>query len=179
MNYKKYNDTGAVQNDNGEIIFPGSAGWDKYLEWVAAGGILERADQPPIELRRAEVWAKVKSKRAQCEAGDVFVQGNWFQVDADSRIRMMRLEMKAIDLTTAGAKPDDVLAVAGYPISWKTSDNKQVPMTVSLAIDLPGAIEILDAMAFGRSAQLSAEIEKSDDPESIDIESGWPKIYEP
>lgn len=40
MNYKKYNQTDAVQHENGEIIFPGANGWGKYQEWLSQGNVL-------------------------------------------------------------------------------------------------------------------------------------------
>lgn len=53
MNYKKYNQTDAVQNENGEIIFPGASGWDKYQEWLKSGGVLqvEEEKRTPEQLQ--------------------------------------------------------------------------------------------------------------------------------
>ena len=50
-------------------------------------------------------------------------------------------------------------------------------MTADLAQSIVEAIKMLDAQAFARAETLRAQIEASEDPESIDITSGWPVIY--
>jgi hypothetical protein len=47
MTYKKYNQTEAVQRDDGEIIFPGSNGWDSYQQWLSAGNAIEPSEEMP------------------------------------------------------------------------------------------------------------------------------------
>jgi len=134
---------------------------------------------PTIEQRREAVWEAVKAERTHRVNGGVQVGGHWYHSDVDSRVQHMRLADKAATLLAGGGTGADVLQVAGQPIAWKTLANDLVPMTAALAVAIVEAIEVLDALAFARAEALRAQIEASEDPESIDITSGWPAIYEP
>ena len=152
-------------------------------KWNGAGFDLEAipvdpAPEPPtLAERRAIRWDQVKAERKRRTEGGVFVSTHWFQTDSDSRIQFLRLDQKATNALAAGGQPTDLLTVAGQDIYWKTYDNGLVPMTVALAQGIALAVEVLDAMAFARGEQLRAQIEVSEDPESIDITAGWPSTY--
>ncbi len=137
------------------------------------------APAPTIEQRREARWEAVKSERKSRVNGGVLVAGHWYHTDVDSRVQHMRLDGKAAALLAAGGTGADVLQVAGQPIAWKTLANDLVPMTAALAVAIVEAIEVLDALAFARAETLRAQIEASEDPESIDITSGWPAVYDP
>lgn len=149
----------------------------KYAAWLDAGNTPEPAPQDSIESRRVAVWAQVKVERKRRTEGGVLVNTHWFQTDPDSRIQFLRLDQKASAALVAGGQSTDMLTVAGQDIYWKTYDNGLVPMTVALAQGIALAVEVLDALAFARGEQLRAQIEVSDNPESIDITTGWPGIY--
>lgn len=134
---------------------------------------------PSLEQRREAVWEAVKSERKSRVSGGVLVSGHWYHTDVDSRVQHMRLADKAAALLAGGGVGADVLQVAGQPIAWKTLANDLVPMTAALAVAIVDAIEVLDALAFARAETLCAQIEASEDPESIDITSGWPAVYDP
>lgn len=140
-------------------------------------------DAPPtaatLEQRRAACWEAVKEERSRRKDGGVQAGGHWFQTDSDSRIQLMRLDSKATAAIAAGGLPTDVLTVAGQPIYWKTTDNGLVPMTVALAQGVVSAVEVLDALAFARAETLRAQIMASNNPESINITTGWPAVYGP
>ncbi len=152
-------------------------------EWSGANFDLEEIpaepepEPPTLVERRAIRWEQVKVERKRRTDGGVLVNTHWFQTDADSRIQFLRLDQKAANAMAAGGLLTDLLTVAGQDIYWKTYDNGLVPMTVALAQGIALAIEVLDAMAFARGEQLRAQIEVSEDPESIDITTGWPVIY--
>lgn len=131
----------------------------------------------PIADRRAAVWERVKAERTRRQNGGVQVSGHWFQTDQTSRIQLMRLDMKATAALAGGGAASDVLTVVAQPIAWKTWENGVVPMTVGLAQGIATAIEVLDALAFGRGEVLRQQIEASSDPESLDITTGWPVIF--
>ncbi len=134
-------------------------------------------EPPTLAERRAVRWEQAKIERKRRTDGGVLVNTHWFQTDSDSRIQFLRLDQKASAALAAGGQPTDLLQVAGQPIYWKTYDNGLVPMTVSLAQGIAVGIEVLDALAFARGEQLRAQIEVSEDPESIDITAGWPPVF--
>lgn len=156
---------------------PANTDYAAYLAWVDAGNTPEPAPEVPIEARRAAVWEQAKAERKRHTDSGVLVNTHWFQTDRDSRIQFLRLDQKASTALAAGGQPTDLLQVAGQDIYWKTYDNGLVPMTVALAQGIALAVEVLDAMAFARGEQLRAQIAASDDPESIDITTGWPPTY--
>lgn len=140
---------------------------------------IEIANPPPtLGARREAVWEAVKAERKRRVSGGVQVAGHWYHTDVDSRVQHMRLDAKAAALLADGGSVEDVLTVAGQPVYWKTLSNGLVPMTAGLAQAIPAAIEVLDALAFARAEALRTQIEASEDPESIDISTGWPAIYE-
>lgn len=158
----------------GELATEDSAA---YQAWLAGGGVPEPVLQPTLPQRRDAVWERVKAERTRRQSGGVLVTGHWFQTDQNSRIQLMRLDMKASAALAGGGTTSDVLTVAGQPLQWKTWENGLVPMTVGLAQGIAAAVEILDALAFGRGEVLRQQIEASSNPEAIDITTGWPAIY--
>lgn len=132
---------------------------------------------PSLEMRREARWEAVKAERTHRVNGGVIVAGHWYHTDVDSRVQHMRLDAKAAALLADGGSTEDVLAVAGHPVYWKTLSNGLVPMTAGLAQAIPVAIEVLDALAFARAETLRTQIETSSDPDSIDITTGWPSTY--
>lgn len=154
----------------------------RYEYNIHTGEMIELPDLPPelppIEQRRAAVWERVKAERTRRVNGGAQVAGHWYHTDVDSRVQHMRLDAKASALLADGGSVEDVLTVAGQSIYWKTLSNGLVTMTAGLAQAIPVAIEVLDALAFARAETLRAQIEVSENPEAIDISSGWPAIYE-
>lgn len=138
-----------------------------------------QAPEPPpsLDQRRVTVWEQIKAERSRRENGGVLAGGHWFQTDSDSRIKVLRLEAKAVAALAAGGAAGDVLTVAGQPIYWKTTENGLVPMTVSLAQEIMTGIEVLDALAYTRAEVLRAQVMASADPEAIDLTTGWPPVY--
>lgn len=145
--------------------------------WDGDAWEVRAATQTPIEDRRATRWEQVKVERTRRENGGVQLGGHWFQTDADSRIRFMRLDAKASSALAAGGTPSTVLTVGGQDLHWKTEENELVPMTAGLAQSIATAIENLDAAAFARGEALRAQVNASDSPESIDITTGWPLVF--
>jgi hypothetical protein len=153
----------------------------RYEHNISTGETVELPDLPqtpvPLADRRAAVFERVKAERTRRQVGGVQVSGHWFQTDQNSRIQLMRLDMKASAALAGGGTSTDVLTVAGQPLQWKTWENGLVPMTVALAQGIASAVEILDALAFGRGEVLRQQIDASTNPEAIDITTGWPPIF--
>lgn len=152
--------------------------YQEYLVWLVAGNTPAPLDVASIDERRAAVWLQIKSERTRRENGGVQVGGHWFQTDADSRIRFIRLDAKAAAALASGGTAATVLNVAGQDLRWKTAENALVPMTAGLAQSIATAIENLDAAAFARGEVLREIVDASDDPELVDIDSGWPEILQ-
>lgn len=146
-------------------------------QWEAARAAADTPPTPTLAERRAAAWEQVKAERKRRTDGGVLVNTHWFQTDPDSRIQFLRLDQKASAVLAAGGQPTDMLTVAGQDIYWKTYDNGLVPMTAALAQGIALAVEVLDAMAFARGEQLRAQVEVADNPEDVDIRTGWPVIY--
>lgn len=157
---------------------PGNADRQAYLIWLAQeGNVTQPLDVVPIQERRAAVWALVKAERHRREYGGVFAGGHWFQTDVESQIKHQSNLIDAKDALAAGGTVNDVLTIAGQPVGWKTFDNGVVPMTIGLAQAIAQAIKIQTALAYVRGQALQAQIDASDNPESIEITTGWPPIY--
>ena len=153
----------------------------RYEYNIQTGETIELPDLPPvsvpIETRRADVWEKVKAERARREYGGVQVTGHWFQTDLESQIKHQSNLIDAKEILAGGGTNADLLTIGGQPVGWKTFDNGIVPMTVGLAVEIAGAIKIQTAISYARGQALYAEIMASEDPESIDITTGWPPVY--
>lgn len=138
---------------------------------------IDIANSKTIESRRAAVWERVKVERSRREYGGVQVAGHWFQTDLESQIKHQSNLIDAKDILAGGGTNADLLTIGGQPVGWKTFDNGVVPMTVGLAVGIAGAIKIQTAIAYARGQALYAEIMASEDPEGIDITTGWPPVY--
>lgn len=151
--------------------------------WTGFSFAVEAIPTPEPEVkalaeRRAAVWSQIRVERTRRENGGVQVAGHWFQTDVDSRIRFIRLDAKAAAALASGGTAATVLTVAGQDLHWKTAENGLVPMTAGLAQSIATAIENLDAAAFARGEVLREIVDASDDPELVDIDSGWPEILQ-
>lgn len=123
------------------------------------------APQATLAARRARLWEDVKIAREHRRQAGVFVAGHWFHSNDTSRIQQIGL----------------VLMGAGIPagLLWRTMDNGEVPMTQTLAGQIFQAVATSDALHFQAAKDLRALIEASSDPESVNLEQGWPASYTP
>lgn len=149
-----------------------------YQAWLDAGNTPELTPEDSIEQRRETRWTDVKAERSRREYGGVQVAGHWFQTDLESQIKHQSNLIDAKDILAGGGTNTDLLTIGGQPVGWKTFDNGVVPMTVGLAIGIAAAIKVQTALSYARGQTLYAEIMASDNPESIDITTGWPPVYE-
>ena len=139
-------------------------------KWSGAQFVLEPvpvdtpAPVPTIEQRRAAVWERIKSERETRRQSGVLASGHWFHSNDTSRIQQIGLVMMG-----AGIPPG---------LMWRTMDNGEVPMTQALAGAIFQAVAASDSAHFEAAKVLRAQVEASNDPESIDITTGWPAIYE-
>lgn len=123
-----------------------------------------RADADLL-ARRAEMWEKVKIIRQARRQQGVFASGHWFHSDDTSRIQQIGLVMMGANIPAG--------------LMWRTMDNGEVLMTQQLAGAIFQAIATSDAIHFQVAKDLRALIDLSNEPESVDINSGWPPVWEP
>lgn len=165
----------AVRNDEITDLSPFQQALD---QWEAARSAADAPPEPPtLAERRAAAWERVKAERSRREYGGVLVSGHWFQTDPESQIKHQSNLIDAKDILAGGGTNTDLLTIGGQPVGWKTYDNGVVPLTVGLAVAIAGAIKVQTALAYARGQALYAQIMTSDDPESIDITTGWPPTY--
>lgn len=157
---------GVFDNESGKLLSRGSPGWRDYLRWLAEGNELGQPAPPPtpsIEERRDAMRARINTLRARRLAGGLTYEGNVYDTDEASRANLT-----AVVAAVAAGIPLPV----GF--TWRTSDNRDVPFDALGLIALGGAMLAHGEACYARSWQLKAEVDSSEAPESIDIESAWP-----
>jgi hypothetical protein len=115
-----------------------------------------------LNLKRLQVWEKIKSLRESRKAGGVQVAGNWFHSDEPSRVQQLGLVMMGSNLP---------------PLQWKTLSGSFVTMTPTLALGIFQAVATHDTNTFAKAEQHRAAVNASSDPLNYDYTTGWPVIY--
>lgn len=132
-------------------------------------------EPPTLSERRAAVWEKVKAIRQEkTERGGFFAAGKWFHSDVFSRTQQLGLIIAAQQFVATGGQPTD--PIPGVP-PWSTLDNTTIVLTPAVVSQFLPAFSTQEGAMFSFAASLRQQIEVSDDPESIDITTGWPAIY--
>lgn len=62
-------------------------------------------------------------------------------------------------------------------LMWKTMSGEFVQMTQTLAGQIFAAAAAQDAALFAYCEQVQGHLASAEQPEAIDIESGWPETY--
>ena len=120
------------------------------------------------------VWESIKKKRDACKYAGVFVSGNWFHSDAESRIQWMALKDTGREMIDSGSDMNEVIRLKGVEVLWKTLTGNFVPVTIQLSFDVNQAVKELDALAFATAEYHSAAMRQTQDPLSYNFETGWP-----
>jgi hypothetical protein len=176
--YKHRDDGSVIRVADGATIPPDPANSDyaEFLVWQEAGGESDPEFPPPtLDQRRAAVIAAIGARAAEAIAAgapyvsrDASVTGR-LDVDEASTGRIAAMA------TFAGFSKDGVAAWGPPYTFWILADNSEAPLGtwqdgLALAIQAGGYVGavILHARALKNSVLASA------DPESLDIEAGWP-----
>jgi hypothetical protein len=132
-----------------------------------------------LALIRSDIWIAIKSIRtSRILDGGVLVAGtDWYHTDIVSRSQYQQLLTKARDLTASGSPDTTTLTTAQGPVYWKLMDNRFMPMTIARIRLVVAAIEDQEAFTFAYGEALRASVYASNDPESININTGWPVIF--
>lgn len=134
---------------------------DKTWVGLAEGAYVDVVDD--VAGARAQVWERIKARRDAIQDGGVQVGGKWFHTDTKSRVQQLAL------LSLGQGLPQG--------IQWKTMDNTFVELTPTLVQQLFGASIAREQAVFTRAEVLRAAAEASDNPDAIDIGSGWPASF--
>lgn len=117
-----------------------------------------------LALLKNNRWEAIKAERdRRTHQGGYRVETKWYHSDTFSRSQQLGLVMMGQNIPSG--------------LMWKTMDGSFVEMTPQLAQDIFVAATISDTTIFDYAESLKQLVLASDQPESIDIYSGWPESY--
>lgn len=117
-----------------------------------------------LQEQKDYVWEQIKAERDRRKTEGGYKVGNyWYHSDTFSRTQQIGLVMIGQNL------PANLM--------WKTMSGEFVNMTPSLAAQVFQAAVTSDVTIHAIAEQKRQAANESSDPLSIDVMSGWPKIY--
>lgn len=138
---------------------------DHYEQQWEVVAVQQAESDSRLAASRAARWDEIKSIRdAKTQNGGFPSDGKWFHSDIFSRIQQ-------IGLTIMGN---------GVPpgLQWKTMDGSKVPMNPAKAGAVFAAAAAQDLALFAHAEALKAAVDAAEDPDSVDIQAGWPQTFE-
>lgn len=117
-----------------------------------------------LAAERADLWEQIKAERdRRAQEGGYQAAGKWFHSDTFSRTQQIGLTMMGASIPAG--------------LMWKTMDGSFIEMTQALAGQVFAAAAASDAALFAYAESLRALINAAEDPQTINIRSGWPPMY--
>lgn len=152
--------------------------WDNPSEAVSK----ETLDGLFLVIARNETWELVKQYRDKRKFMGIYVDGNWYHNDSDSRTQWLGLKDKARDVLNNGGSMQSVLTInhptyGVVPIQWSTMSGTLVPVTVQLAFNIVEKTGDLDGLLYGIGQYHKAQIFNSQLPEEYNYKTLWPPVY--
>ena len=141
--------------------------WEKCYEVVP---LFSEQDQQQaladnLSKKKSQKWEAIKTKRnTLTQTGGYKVLGNWFHSDTFSRSQQLGLVLMGASIPTG--------------LQWKTMQGTFVEMTTALAQVVFQAAAVQDNLLFTYAEQLNQQVQASTNPDSVDIEQGWPETYQ-
>jgi hypothetical protein len=123
----------------------------------------------PLDVAKAELRTKVNDKRNELEVGGFPYMGKVFDSDPRSFYR----------ITTAN---DAALKDPSFSIEWTVADNTKLAMNAQEMLGVMPALAGYGQLIFNNSVALkklideAESVEQLNDPEYVDIDSGWPTL---
>lgn len=117
-----------------------------------------------LSISTDKIWENIKAYRDKLTiTGGFPVNDKWFHSDTFSRTQQLGLVMMG----------------AGVPaVQWKTMDGTFVEMTQTLAGQIFTAAATQDQALFTHAEVLHAAVLEAEDPNTVDINAGWPETYQ-
>jgi len=144
----------------------------------AVGGawvVLPEYPKAPLLQRQTAAWERIKHERDRRKFAGVKVGTDWFHCDTDSRGQWERMVNR---VNTQGLVDSAGYTIGGQPVPWKTMTGSFVILTAGKIRAVVDAVELQEAMIFGRAEMHRVAMEASSTPESYDFSTGWPASIE-
>lgn len=143
--------------------------------WLWDGGVFSAPALDPLIERQAAAWERIKAERDRRKFAGVKVGTDWFHCDTDSRGQWERMVNR---VNTQGLVDSAGYTIGGQPVPWKTMTGSFVILTAGKIRAVVDAVELQEAMIFGRAEMHRLAMEASSTPESYDFSGGWPVSIE-
>lgn len=148
---------------------------DVQVGWLWQGGEFVAPPAAPLAERQAAAWERIKAERDRRKFAGVKVGTDWFHCDTDSRGQWERMVNR---VNTQGLVDSAGYTIGGQPVPWKTMTGSFVILTAGKIRAVVDAVELQEAMIFGRAEMHRVAMEASSTPESYDYSGGWPVSIE-
>lgn len=180
-----YNNNGVLQDviqTLPSVIFPETyaaqfieVSDDAVSGWLWDGNTATAPKGPTLAARREAAWERIKAERDRRKFAGVKVGPDWFHCDTGSRGQWERM----VNRVNAQALADSAgYTIGGQPVPWKTMLGNFVVLTAGKIRAVVDAVELQEAMIFGRAEAHRVAMEASSTPETYDFSGGWPASFE-
>ena len=145
------------------------------IGWLWDGETLTPPPPGPLAERQVAAWERIKQERDRRKFAGVKVGADWFHCDTDSRGQWERM----VNRVNAQELADSTgYTIGGQPVPWKTMTGSFVILTAGKIRAVVDAVELQEAMIFGRAEAHRVAMEASATPENYDFSTGWPASIE-
>lgn len=142
--------------------------------WTVTSLPIEQAELNLLNAKN-QVWERIKQERDRRKFAGVKVGADWLHCDTDSRGQWERM----VNRVNAQELADSTgYTIGGQPVPWKTMTGSFVVLTAGKIRAVVDAVELQEAMIFGRAEMHRVAMEASSTPETYDFSSGWPASIE-
>jgi len=143
----------------------------RFVEYTDENNVLHTvAEQEAIAIaldlqtKRNSKWEAIKTERdKRTQQGGYKVGTKWYHSDTFSRSQQLGLLIMGNNIPQG--------------LMWKTMDGSFVGMTPALAQGIFQSAALSDSNVFAYAETLNQQVQSSDNPETVDIYSGWPECY--
>lgn len=138
---------------------------DENHQWEICPELIQKA----LENKRAELWETIKEKRINATRTGVEVTLSDGKVRHFHTDQVARQEYDGMGLT--------IILGSFEERQWKTIENDWIVLTLDNFKLLANAIKAKVDHDYRNAEILKAQIDKSDKPETVDLDQGWSEKY--
>ena len=117
----------------------------------------------------SDMWALIKAKRTQMNAGGVFVSGAWFHTDSET--------LAQYSIMYAAISVNSLSNSYIFNANWKTMDGTFRCMSVSLLKKIIHTGMSNAALNFANAERHRTALKNSPVPSKYDYSTGWVKVH--